>query len=93
MDYGKVLLFVPLMIYLLRRAYLEKEKLFLLLAIGCFLGLLYGGVHNVYAVLSESHKAIADSISRFLVAGVCFSYGWIFIKTIGLKKREKNHLT
>ena len=74
MDYGRILVFIPAIMYFLYRFLRHRKVFFLLCAIAGWLGLSYGGKHGLYYILEQPAKQYIGSISRFLLILVLILY-------------------
>lgn len=78
MDIGRMLIFIPAMIYFVYLFLKRKKDFFLLCGIASWLGLSYGGKHGLYYILEQPINGYIDSISKLLLAIVFILY---FIKS------------
>lgn len=74
MDFGRMLIFIPAMIYFAYLFLERKKDFFLLCGIACWLGLSYGGKHGLYYVLEQPISEYINSISKLLLALVFILY-------------------
>lgn len=79
MDIGRILIFLPAMIFFFYSFLKHKKDIYLLCAILAWLSLFYVGKHNLHQLLQDSTKTTINSITIFFLLLVFILY---FIKSI-----------
>lgn len=78
MDYGRVLILLPALVYFMYLFAKHKKDFYLLCGIASWFGLFYGGKYGLYHVLDHTISKYINPVSRSLLWLVFILY---FIKS------------
>lgn len=67
MDFGRILIFVPLATYLFYSFNKTKLDVYLILGVLSWYGLIYPGKHNLYQFIQDPLKIIVNIITMLLI--------------------------